>query len=169
GIVMNHGTSTQHPRFCASLLATLCLLPFIATPAFAESGKRALQVPLLPKFQQECSSCHTAYPPGMLPAASWIRVMKNLNNHYGTDASIDQVSVNEITAWLSANAGTYKRVSEEPFQDRITRAEWFIRKHREVPAATWKRPAIKSAANCAACHPQADKGDFNEHSIRIPR
>ena len=23
------------------------------------------------KHQQECGSCHVAYPPGLLPAASW--------------------------------------------------------------------------------------------------
>ncbi|NML15911.1 hypothetical protein [Azohydromonas caseinilytica] len=30
-------------------------------------------VPLLPAYRQECGSCHVAYPPGMLPAASWQR------------------------------------------------------------------------------------------------
>ena len=44
-----------------------------------------------------------------------------------------------------------------------------MREHDEVPAATWKLPAVKSAANCAACHTQADQGDFNEHNVRIPR
>ena len=32
-----------------------------------------------------------------------------------------------------------------------------------------ERASIKSAANCAACHTQADKGVFNDHDIRIPR
>lgn len=34
-----------------------------------------------------------------------------------------------------ANAGTYKRVSEEPPQDRITLLAWFERKHRKVELA----------------------------------
>ena len=54
-------------------------------------------------------------------------------------------------------------------QDRITRTAWFVRKHDEVAPATWKLPAIKSAANCGACHTTADQGDFNENKIRIPR
>jgi mono/diheme cytochrome c family protein len=137
--------------------------------AHAGDAGHAPGVVLLPKYQQECAACHVAYPPGMLPAASWLRVMNGLRHHYGTDASLDPATVKELATWLDANAGTYKRVREEPPQERITRSAWFIRKHDEVSAATWRRPAVKSAANCAACHTQADKGDFNEHKVRIPR
>ena len=126
-------------------------------------------VPLLPAYQQECAACHIAYPPGMLPAASWQRLMGNLQNHYGTDASLDAATVKQLSVWLNTHAGTYKRVSAPPPDDRITRSAWFIREHDEVSAATWKRPAVKSAANCAACHTQADQGDFRKRNIRIPR
>jgi hypothetical protein len=105
----------------------------------------------------------------MLPASSWQSVMRNLPQHYGTDASLDPATAKELSAWLAANAGTYKRVSEAPPDNRITRSAWFTRKHREVAATSWKLPAVKSATNCAACHPQADQGDFNERNIRIPR
>ena len=141
----------------------------VAGVALADGDRRASRVPLLPQYQQECAACHAAYPPGMLPTASWNRVMTNLKSHYGADASLDPAAVSELSTWLATNAGTYKRVREEPLQDRITLSAWFIGKHREVSASTWKRPAVKSAANCAACHIQADKGDFNEHNVRIPR
>lgn len=95
--------------------------------------------------------------------------MNNLPHHFGTDASLDPATVKELSGWINAHAGTYKRVSEEPPQDRITRTAWFVRKHDEVSAATWKRASVKSASNCSACHTTADKGDFNEHNVRIPR
>lgn len=151
----------------AGLLAALCI-----APAFADDddrSERSRRVPLLPQYHQECSSCHIAYPPGMLPAASWPRLMDNLPRHFGTDASLDEATVKQLSTWLTANAGTYKRVREQPPEDRITRSAWFQRKHDEVAASTWKRPAVKSPANCAACHPRSDQGDFNEHDIRIPR
>jgi mono/diheme cytochrome c family protein len=151
------------PRVLFGLLAAIG----ISHTAQADGDKR--MVPLLPKYQQECAACHVAYPPGMLPGGSWKRLMANLPQHYGTDASLDPAAVKEISAWLGANAGTYKRVREEPPQDRITRSAWFIRKHDEVSAATWKLPAVKSAANCAACHTRADKGDFNDDNVRIPK
>lgn len=132
---------------------------------------RAARVPLLPKYQQECGSCHTPYPPGMLPRASWQRLMANLPRHFGTDASLDAATRSELAAWLEAHAGTYRKTAREaapPPEDRITRAAWFQREHREVPAATWTSPAVKSASNCAACHTQADQGDFSERHLRLP-
>jgi len=105
----------------------------------------------------------------MLPAESWRRLVDNLPRHFGTDASLDPASVKALSAWLAANAGGYKRVREAPPDDRITTSAWFTRKHDEVPPAAWKRPTVKSAANCSACHGQADHGDFNEHTVRIPR
>jgi len=135
----------------------------------ADDDQRGSVAPLLPKYQQECAACHVAFPPGMLAADSWRRLLGNLPHHYGADASLDAATVNELATWLGANAGTYKRVREAPPEDRITRSAWFIHKHDEVPGAVWKRPAVKSAANCAACHTQADRGDFNEHAVRIPR
>jgi len=162
---MAHRHRIHLQRVLFGLIASLSL----ANAALADDDKRAPRIPVLPKYQQECAACHVAYPPGILPAASWQRVMHNLQRHFGTDASLDPATVKELSAWLTANAGTYKRVREEPSEDRITRSAWFIGKHHEVPAATWKLPAVKSAANCAACHTRADQGEFRERDIRIPR
>jgi mono/diheme cytochrome c family protein len=135
----------------------------------AGDDQRGPGVPLLPRYKQECAACHVAFPPGMLPPDSWRRLLNNLPRHYGTDASLDAATVNELATWLSANAGTYKRVRDAPPEDRITKSAWFIRKHDELPAGVWTRPAVKSAANCTACHTQADQGSFNEHTVHIPR
>ena len=125
----------------------------------------------LAKYQQECAACHIAYPAGMLPAASWQRLMGTLGKHYGADASLDEATTREIGAWLMTQAGTYKRVSEEPPQDRITKSAWFLQKHRagEVPPEVWKRASVGSAANCGACHGNAAQGNFSERDIRIPK
>lgn len=124
----------------------------------------------MPKaYQTECASCHIAYAPRMLPAASWQRIMGNLKQHYGTDASLDAASVQAISGWLQANAGSAARLGAAPEQDRITRTRWFLHEHDDISAATFKRPSIKSASNCMACHTGADKGNFDEDSVRIPR
>lgn len=151
-----------------ALLALACL-PGAGPAAFADDRTRGPGTPMLPKYRQECAACHIAYPPDMLPAASWKRLIDNLPHHFGTDASLDPASVNELSAWLAANAGTSRRVLAPPPDDRITTSAWFVRQHDEVPAAVWKRPAVKSPSNCTACHTRADQGDFNEHDVRIPR
>ena len=150
-------------------LGPVVLAVLVPAAAFASGGERMARVPLLPAYQQECSACHTAYPPGLLPAASWQRLMTDLPHHFGTDASLDAPTVKQLSVWLGANAGRGSRVGTAPSDDRITRSAWFERKHDEIPAATWKRASIKSPANCAACHPQAGEGRFDERAIRIPR
>lgn len=157
---------SSHQRALSTLLfATLC----VGQSAIADDGSRIAPVTVLPKYKTECSACHMAYPPGLLPASAWQRVMANLPHHYGTDASLDDATVKELSTWLGANAATNRRLREQPPDDRITRSAWFVRQHDEVPASTWKRPAIRSASNCAACHTGADQGDFNERNVRIPR
>ena len=120
------------------------------------------------RYTAECAACHVAYPPGFLPAQSWQRIMGGLDRHYGTDASLDAATVTALGVWLQAHAGTYKRVAEEPPTDRITRSAWFERKHRKIEPAVWKLPSVKSAANCAACHTGAERGQFDDHGLREP-
>ena len=135
--------------------------------AHADSG-RMLPRDMPASYTQECAACHTAYPPAMLPARSWQRIMTGLDQHYGTDASLDATTVRQLSAWLQAHAGTYKRVAEEPPEDRITRSAWFERKHRQIEPATWKLPSVNSAANCAACHAGADRGDYDDDNLQFP-
>ncbi|MCU0957499.1 MAG: diheme cytochrome c [Hydrogenophaga sp.] len=158
---MKHPTLTRSFWLAASLgLATLSV-------AHADSG-RQLPRDVPASYTQECAACHTAYPPGMLPARSWQRIMTGLDQHYGTDASLDAATVHQLNTWLQAHAGTYKRVAEAPPQDRITRSAWFERKHRQIEPATWKLPSVKSAANCAACHTGADRGDYDDDNLQFP-
>lgn len=127
------------------------------------------RTPLLPKYQQECSDCHVAYPPGLLPAASWKALMRDLPHHFGSDASLDAATAKEVADWLATNAGSGRRGGEAPPEHRITRSAWFLHEHDEVPASTWKLAAVKSAANCTACHTRADQNSYSEREIRLPR
>lgn len=142
--------------FCASALAD------------DDHSRRQAQVINNPLYKQECAACHTAYPPGMLPAASWQRIMGGLDKHYGRDASLEPETVATLTQYLTQHAGTYRRVRNAPPEDRITKSDWFIRKHDEIPPSAWRHVKIKSAANCAACHTTADRGDYDEDNVRMP-
>jgi len=155
--------STRGRCIVAALLTAL-----VGTTAAHADEHRARRVPPPPEYTQECGACHLAYPAWLLPATSWQRVMDSLARHYGTDASLDAAQAQRLSAWLQANAATGKRAVPPP-EDRITRAAWFQREHDEVPAATWALPAVKSRAQCAACHTQAEQGDFSERHIRLPR
>lgn len=156
---------TTYQMTRALLASTLTCLSFAA---MADSD-RLMPSKVPNAYQQECASCHLAYPPGLLPARSWKNMMSNLEHHYGTDASIDAQTAKEITAWLTDHAGTYKRVKEAPRDDRITMSTWFERKHRKVEEEVWLRDSVKSRANCAACHTQAERGNYDDDHVVIPK
>ena len=143
------------------------LLTLAASAGLAVAGEHRYNISD-PTYKAECASCHIAYPPSLLPARSWRALMAGLDKHFGADASLDAPTAARITAFLEQNAGRDRSGSATPVL-RITETRWFVHEHDEVPTRTWNSPKVKSAANCTACHVDGDKGNFNEHGIRLPR
>ena len=131
------------------------------------------------KWKTECASCHMLYLPGLLPARSWTKMMGNLKKHFGENAELDLGTQKEISDFLFANSSDKIHSSrgdkilsgigtnEEVL--RISETQYFKRKHDEINASVYKRKAIGSPANCLACHSGAEKGDFSEDNVRIPK
>ena len=160
-------TSMSNNTLRLIMLPAIVLGLAAVTSAWGDAGSlMPAKVPAA--YAQECAACHLAYPPGLLPARSWKRLMGGLDRHYGTDATLDAATLKQLDGWLQAHAGTYKRVNEEPPQDRITRSAWFERKHRKIDPAVWKLASVRSAANCAACHTGANRGVFNDDNLKFP-
>jgi hypothetical protein len=132
-------------------------------------GKPLQPARLNAQWQAECGSCHIAFSPGLLPAASWRKMMSGLDKHFGSDASLTPEETRSITEFLVNNASNRWRAPTAPL--RISETAWFQSKHdsHEIRPEIWKRASVKTPANCAACHPGAAKGDFEEDRIRIPR
>lgn len=155
-------------RLRISAIVVAAILPAVALTAQADEDFRATV--RNPAYQSECAACHVAYPPQLLSAASWRAVMDGLGKHFGSDASLDPAIHAEILRYLEANAGRHDSVAAGKPQLRITETRWFVREHsEELPRGIWKHPAVKSAANCTACHTAADKGDFSERTLRLPK
>lgn len=165
-------------------LAVLLFSTALAGAALAddderEGGGRGLAPVSNAKWKAECASCHTLYHPGLLPERSWRKMMSGLDKHFGENASLDPATSKEITDFLvkySADQSGDRRssriarsipASAAPL--RITETAWFKGEHDEVSPSVWKRPKIGSPSNCSACHAGAEKGDFSEHRVRIPR
>lgn len=117
-----------------------------------------------PAYAKECGACHLAYPPRLLPADSWRRMMAGLGTHFGQDAGLDEPLRARLEGWLVERAGPARAGAPQ----RITELAWFRDEHRKVPSAVVARPAVASLANCAACHQGAARWDFDEDRVRIP-
>lgn len=152
--------------FTRIFLAGLIAVPTASAWAHAPVMS-ATQIPEV--YRQECASCHMAYAPEFLSKSAWRRVMGSLRQHYGTDASLDPEASRNISNWLAQYAGRYKRVVEFSKEDRLTTTPWFARKHKDIQPAVFQRAAIKSPANCAACHTQAERGNYDDDNVRIPK
>lgn len=145
-----------------------------ATLAFAGAaladGDKRYNLPA--SYKDECGSCHVAYPPQLLSRDSWRGVMAGLARHFGSDASVDAVKAREISAYLEANAGTKSKLAAAG-NLQVSRTPWFRQEHRDgedgLSKAVWTSPAVKSAANCGACHQGAERGDYSERDIRVPK
>ncbi len=130
-------------------------------------------------FVAECGSCHTLYPPSLLPRASWSKMMDNLEDHFGEDASLDEatrVSIKEYLMKNSAESSTkesafYILESIKGNQDiiAITQTPYWKKRHAEIDKNIFSRNEIKSKANCKACHCDIEKGMIEDMNIKIPK
>jgi hypothetical protein len=132
-----------------------------------------------PKYKAECASCHMAYLPGLLPAKSWETMMSTLDKHFGENAELDAKTQKEITDFLVQNSADKVRtkrgdkmiagLNKGTIVLRISETDYFKRKHDELNSNIYKRKSIGSAANCIACHSGAERGDFSEDNVVIPK
>jgi hypothetical protein len=132
-----------------------------------------------PLYKEECGSCHMAYPPGLLPARSWTKMMAGLEDHFGDDAELDPDTYKAISRFLvenSADQSDYRRsrkfsrsIGSSDAPIRISDTPYFRHEHDEIPdRMVTGNPTVKSISQCDACHTDAERGTFNEHDINIP-
>jgi hypothetical protein len=130
-------------------------------------------------YQEECGSCHVAYPPGLLPQRSWQKIMDTLNNHFGDNAELPADTHQAILGFLtnnSADQSSTRRskkfmhaLSKNDVPVRITELRYFKREHREIPKRmVIDNPKVRSLSQCDRCHQDAASGAFRESRITIP-
>jgi mono/diheme cytochrome c family protein len=183
------GEMMKQTKFKAALLAVVMVLG--SGSALAEdnfwlwlvnfSRQKEVQPVTNKAYQEECGSCHYAYPPGLLPAKSWAKLLdeKALDDHFGESASLDKDTLKEIYDYAMANSAEkswYKRsrkialaTEEGEAPLRITEVRYIRRKHHDIPDKMIKgNKDVKSLSYCNACHTRADKGIFDNDTVSIP-
>lgn len=119
-----------------------------------------------------CGSCHMAFQPSMLPAASWRRMMNELNEHFKEQVKLKPAAFKQVLDYLVANAGdsdiagdagrlALQGLAANVSLQRITNTPYFKEEHRFLNNRIlddW----VGSIANCTACHVGAWVGDYSE-------
>lgn len=130
-------------------------------------------------YNKECATCHMGFQPQFLPKRSWNKLMDNLSNHFDTDASLSKESLNKIKTYLEENSSDSKALYGEAAEFaqsikkdstplRISEIRKFQREHRKITTKMIEQKEVKSIANCAACHKDANEGTYRERNIHIP-
>jgi hypothetical protein len=127
-----------------------------------------------PIYIDECSSCHMAYPPQLLPAPGWQKIMHGLEDHFGENAEIDATTREVLENYLvqSSSTDSYQKLfrnlgNHVPL--RITELPYFIHEHDEIPSRFIQaNDKVSSLSQCNACHLGAERGQFDEDDVIIP-
>ncbi|MDA8049814.1 MAG: cytochrome b/b6 domain-containing protein [Rhodospirillales bacterium] len=158
----------------AAGIAALSALPDPRVPPVPASRKTHAAK----AYARECSACHMAYPPELLPARSWAAIMGGLSHHFGEDASLgSRRETAAISAYLIANAAAHWdtlpahlfRVVDPAQPLLISATPAWRRLHRHIPPAVFHSKAVGSPAACDACHRDAATGLFAPQNIHIPK
>lgn len=129
-------------------------------------------------FYNECISCHTLYPPHLLPKKSWITMMDDLENHFGDDASLEDEDVISIKEYLLKNSAesstkesSFKILKSMKADDTIaiTKTQYWKNRHKEMDKSVFKNKKIGNISNCKACHKNIEQGLLNDKDIKIPQ
>jgi len=132
-------------------------------------------------YNEECGACHFAYQPGLLPEASWEKLLTRqaLEKHFGENAELDEKVRQHILKLALANSADksrYKRskkvmvsLDDDKAPLRITEVPYIKRKHHDVREDVVKHSKkIKSMSLCNNCHKKAKHGIFDDDTVVIP-
>ncbi len=131
-----------------------------------------------PTYEAECGECHFLYQPELLPSASWKKILGQLDDHFGEEIELDPDSIIIISEYLTSNGAENSRAkravkimrslgNDAPM--RITEIPYIREKHHELKPEVLKRESIGSLSNCNVCHTTAEKGIYEDDSVKIPK
>ena len=131
-----------------------------------------------PTYEAECGECHFLYQPELLPSASWMKILNQLDDHFGEEIELDSDSIKIISDYLKSNGAensSAKRAVKimrslgNHVPMRITDIPLFREKHHELNPEVLKRESVGSLSNCIACHTTAEKGIYDDDNVKIPQ
>lgn len=131
-----------------------------------------------PTYEAECGECHFLYQPELLPSSSWMKILNQLDDHFGEEIELDPDSKKIISKYLKSNGADNfsAKLSAKIMRSlgnnvpmRIIDIPYIRDKHHEINAEVLKRESIGALSNCVACHTTAEKGIYEDDNVKIPK
>lgn len=124
---------------------------------------------------RECSECHLAYSPALLPARSWERMLREQDRHFGEDLSLPSAKIELLRqaigvappSWGAWKLARSAAPGESP--QEISELPYWRAAHRRIPATQFAAPHSAGRHDCQACHRDALSGIFHPRMIRTPK
>lgn len=142
--------------------------------ARAKNASASLALPRDARWQSECSGCHLAFHPSLLPARSWRRVFQQQHQHFGEDLDLAPAAARALDAYAVANSADrfaspvawkiVHSVAPAAAPERITETPYWRERHERIDRDAFTRT---HASDCGACHRDAESGAFSALAIRV--
>jgi hypothetical protein len=105
-------------------------------------------------YLENCSGCHIAIPPEVMPTETWKQLLEKPENHYGQSlTNIDRIT--QLLIWDYLRTFSRSLTVKEPIPLYIAQSRYFKVLHPKV-----KLPKTVTHETCVTCHPGASKFDF---------
>jgi hypothetical protein len=108
-------------------------------------------------YLENCSSCHIALPPAVLPTETWKNLLQD-TQHYGTQLK-PLVDPPRILIWRYLSTFSRSLLKDEQVPYRVNSSRYFKALHPQV-----KLPRPVQISSCVQCHPQAANFNFRRLS-----
>ena len=108
-------------------------------------------------YLENCSSCHIALPPAVLPTQTWKNLLQD-SQHYGATLQ-PLLDPGRILVWryISTFSRPHKQDERTPY--RVNSSRYFTALHPQV-----KLPRPVKLGSCVSCHPGASEYNFRRLS-----
>jgi hypothetical protein len=117
--------------------------------------------PVTPSYQlgeelylENCSSCHIALSPAVLPSQTWREILEDPQTHYGVSLP-PMVEPTIVLIWNYLRQYSRPYPDDEPIPVQVNFSRYFNALH---PGVDVPRPVQPST--CISCHPGANQYDF---------
>jgi hypothetical protein len=129
-------------------------------------------------YAAHCGACHGAYPPMLLPAASWEKILTRLDDHFGEKVPLEPPVKDSVSQYLLENGADRSSAKKAAkivaslngqIPLRVTEVPYIQKKHRKISPEVFQRKAVGGLANCQACHRSAAQGHFSDRDVAIPQ